>query len=159
MKKKISAAVLAIISLTTIALQAGVIPGVWAKVETIPEGYPVVVKLQGGEKLRGNFLFCSLDGITVRDETDAERTIPRSQVVKITSKKRTENDSLAQGAIIGAVAGGLVSIPLAMIASSEDGAGAAAVTVLFCTGIGAGIGVATDAVVKGPEVFYQAPKD
>jgi hypothetical protein len=158
MNTRTAPAVLILIMFATISVQAGVIPGVWAKVEVIPEGYPVVIKLQGGEKLRGSFGSCGPDEITVRDETDTERTIPRSHIVTITSKHKTTNDSLAQGAIIGAAVGALASIPLAIYASSEGSAGGVPFAVLFCTGIGAGVGVATDAVIKGPEVFYQAPK-
>lgn len=158
MKMKVSTAVLSSLILLTVSLQAGVVPGVWAKVEVIPEGYPVVVQLQGGEKIRGSFGSCGTDEITVVDETDTERTIPKSHVVKIRSRDKTENDSLAQGAIIGAAVGALASIPLAMYGYSETGGAGAAYAVLFCTGIGAGVGVATDAVVKGPEVFYKAPK-
>jgi hypothetical protein len=156
-KINIAPVVLALIALMPPPLEAGVIPGVWAKVEAIPEGYPVAVELQGKEKLRGSFGLCGPDEITVRDETDEEQTIPKSHVVKITSQEKTENDSLAQGAIIGAGVGGLVSIPLAIVGNSESGA-LAAWAVLLCTGIGAGVGVATDAAIKGPEVFYQAPK-
>lgn len=134
------------------------IPGVWAKVEGIPEGYPIVVELAGGEKIRGSFGQAGPDEITVFDETDRERTIPKSHVVKIRSRHKTENDSLAQGAIIGAAVGALSSIPLAMFGYSESGGVGAASAVLFCTGIGAGVGVATDAVIKGPEEFYRAPE-
>lgn len=150
------AAVLVFVALMPPPLEAGVIPGVWTKAELIPEGYPIVVRLRSGEKVRGSFRRVSTDEITLQDETDTERTIPKSHVVKITSAHKTENDSLAQGAIIGAVVGALASIPLALYASSESGPGGAASAVLFCTGIGAGVGVATDAVIKGPELFYQA---
>jgi hypothetical protein len=156
MKINVTTAALGLIALMPPLLEAGVIPGVWAKVELIPEGYPIVVKLQCGEKVRGSFGRVSADEIMIHDETDTERTIPKSHVVKITSKHKTKNDSLAQGAIIGAAVGALASIPLAMYGYSESGGGGAASAVLFCAGIGAGVGVATDAVIKGPEVFYQA---
>ena len=159
MKSKFSIAVLPLLIILLPQLEAGVIPGVWAKVENIPEGYPVVVSLQGGERLNGYFGFCGPDEITVRDEMEVERTIPKSHVVKITSQKRTENDSLAEGALIGALVGALASIPAAIALSSEDGPGGAASAVLLCAGMGAGVGVATDAVIKGPELFYQAPKE
>lgn len=158
MKIKVTTVALALIALIP-PLQAGVIPGVWTKAELIPEGYPVVVQLQCGEKVRGAFGRVSPDQIVLHDETDRERTIPKSHVLKITSKHKTTNDSLAQGAIIGAAVGTLAAIPLAIYASSEGGAGGVPFSLLLGAGIGAGVGVATDAVIKGPEVFYQAPKE
>jgi hypothetical protein len=131
MKISAATAILALTALMAPQLEAGVIPVVWSKAELIPKGYANVVKLQCGEKVRGSFGRVGSDEIMIHDETDTERTIPKSHVVKITSTHKTENDSLAQGPSLELRSEPLPPFPWHFIRPRK----------------------------VGPELFYQAPKE
>jgi hypothetical protein len=140
-------------------LWAGVIPGKWEKVDTMPEGAQIRVETFSEEKFNAQLVATDPESILIRDETGEERRLPKSLIKKVTSTKRVESDSLAEGAVAGAVVGGLGSIIPAVMVSSETGSrSVTAGLVMLCTGIGAGIGIAVDAAVKSREVYYQAPK-
>ena len=76
---------------------AGVIPGKWEKVDAMPEGAQVRVETFSKEKFNAQLVSTDPESILIRDETGEERRLPKILVKKITSTKRTESDSLAEG--------------------------------------------------------------
>lgn len=111
-----------------------------------------------GREVEGRIGILSRDAL-VLSTAAGMRELDEADVAKIRQRR---GDSLKNGAIIGAVAGtsyGLAGLTLsAMMSDGGDVNKVGAATgVLFCTGIGAAIGVAIDALITRRQVIYQKP--
>lgn len=88
-----------------------------------------------------------------------ELDLPKADVKKIESRDRTNNDSLINGPMWGAILGGGLSA-LGMAVSHDDLPSDEIVGVIaLSAGLGAGIGFVGDALIKTPDFFYEAPKN
>jgi hypothetical protein len=158
MKATRAITILALLVLATASLQAGVIPGRWEKVEALHAGYPIVVTLESGERLRAVFDGLSEKGLLLTKGDKQGLDVPKAHVVKIEGQEKIENNGLGNGAIIGAVVGGGFGLGAALACACEDEAGFVAVATALYGAIGTGVGVGVDALFKSREVLYKAPK-
>jgi hypothetical protein len=134
-----------------------VIPGRWEKVQSLKQGYAVTVKLDSGERIKALYRGLTEDGLLLQKNNGDDLEIPKSAVLEVTSQHRVGNDGLGNGAIIGAAIGGGFALTVGLLYADGDDAGyVAAVTALYAA-IGMGAGVGVDAIVKGHEVFFEAP--
>jgi hypothetical protein len=162
--RKIVSAIAAVLLAIT-AAQAGVIPDRWEKLEALPSGTAVIVKLRGGERLESAFNTIGPEEISFIEPNGKERRLPRSAVLRIETAA-VVRDRLCNGTLIGAligVAGGITSIVLYANAKTngpvywdEDGGAYLFGAALVGGGIGAATGAIVDAAVKHHEMLYQA---
>jgi hypothetical protein len=138
-------------------LSAGVVPGRWEKVEALMEGQAVTVKLESGEEIKAMYKDLTEVSILLDRGGEEELEIPKSAIVTVISQKRICDDSLGNGAIIGAaVGGGFALIAGFSLAGGDDTGYVAAIAALYAA-MGMGVGAGVDSIVKGHEVYYQAP--
>jgi hypothetical protein len=155
---RFAAVSLTLVSVLTFEIQAGVIPGRWEKVETIPRGLPIVVILTGGDRMEGTFQRADHRSVQIETSRGVALSFPKDGISLIRSQDKFDNDGLANGVIIGAVAGAGASIPLFLIAVDDNATGAGLIEMAFVTGTGMAIGMGIDALIKAPAVFYRAPE-
>lgn len=87
-------------------------PGNWAKVESLPEGEEISVKLLFGDRMKGKYL--GFDSEDIRLSIDgAERSCPKNDIAEV--RLLNVNDSVMEGTLIGLAAG---AIPVGIIAGS-----------------------------------------
>jgi len=149
----------AMVALTAVSLNAGVIPGRWEKVQALQEGYAVVVKLESGEGIKASYAGFTEEGLLLKRDSGEELEIPKAAVVTVTSQQRISNDGLGNGAIIGAAVGGGFALSAGLLLAGGDEPGVVAAFTALYAAIGLGVGVGVDAVIKGHEVFYAARRD
>ena len=145
---------LVMVGLMAMPLRAGVIPGRWEKVSTLPVASPITVELKDGDRIKGHY-----EGLSVTDVmlvTHFSRAvIPKEDIEAITTQPE---DSLSNGTLIGAgVGAGLMGVWAAAASSDLSALGA---VWMLTTGlaIGAGLGAVGDAIEKPkPIVLYEAP--
>ena len=135
---------------------AGVIPGRWEKVETIPNGLPIIVVLKAGDRVQGTFLQADDRSVQLENSRGIVVTLPKDAISRIRSREKFENDGLANGTIIGAIAGVGVSIVPLLIAVDDHATGAGLISMGFVTGTGVALGMGIDALIKAPAVFFEA---
>ena len=146
-------------------VQAAVIPGRWEKVEALNEGTKLVVILDSKERLEGRLLSAESSDLVLDPDEGERLTLPKSQILKVTSQDRTENDSVSNGLLWGTVVGAAVGVPwliwgLSYQGGESDDARATGTGIcLMSVGVGAGVGLAADAVRKSHEVYYVAAGD
>ena len=145
--------------LSTTSLSAAIVPGRWEKVAALEEGYPIIVTMKSGERIKAAFNGLGEEGVLLIKENGEELDLPKAHVVKIESQE-TRKDSLKNGAMWGAIAGGaLGAIAAARPTGNPDvdhwvyDLGAVAVLV----GLGVGTGMLIDAGIKSRELFYSDP--
>lgn len=101
-------------------------------------------------ELTGSMLVLRVDGLPLELRREDIRTI-----------RQRRTDSLANGALIGLVAGGLAGAAFgAAVAEDEDADATAGIVLLaagFYGGLGAGIGVGIDALIRRQHVIYERP--
>ena len=145
-----------LVATATALPRAGVVPGRWEKVEALEEGYAITVKLDSGERFKASYVSFTDEAILLKRDSGEELEVPKAAVGKITSQSRDSNDGLRNGAIIGAVAGGVLALGAGLeLADGDDYGVVLAITALYAA-IGMGVGVGIDAIVQGHEVLYQA---
>lgn len=111
-----------------------------------------------GREVEGRIGILSRDAL-ILSTAAGMRELGEADVAKIRQRR---DDSLKNGAIIGAVAGtsyGLAGLALATMTSDGGDVNKVGATtaVLLCTGIGAAIGVGIDALITRRQVIYQKP--
>ena len=128
-------------------------PGRWNKVQAEKPGTGLIVTLHGGERIECFLKSLTEQTIIVITTETKEREIPKVAVEKIvTAEKRS--GPLWNGAVIGAaIPAVIIGIPIAAYDGDKNGAAALLVTAI---GIGAGVGVAIDAVHRGHITLYKA---
>jgi hypothetical protein len=151
--------ILAIGFLAMNSLQAVVVPGRWEKVEDLEKGTRIMVELTSGDRLEGAFERVTPQELTITDPDGSDRKLPRTAVAKIETAEKVK-DGLTNGMLIGMGVGAGFGVAAAVIAtggvSEECTACGWAIFAGFAGGWG--IGTAIDAMHRGPEVLYQAPK-
>lgn len=152
--------IIALVLMVTSSVQAMVIPGRWEKVAAEKPGSEIVLTLMTGERIECSFVRLSTDSLVVSTSDGVEREYSKATVELITSMEK-QQDSLVNGAAIGALIGGLPSALLvaAAVAKSDHFSGGNIIlSIPIAAGLGAGIGLAVDASIKDYEILYKAPK-
>jgi hypothetical protein len=165
MRAKKSLCSCAALFLTVALLHAQVIPGRWEKVDALAAGIHIVVKMNTGDRVEGNFRSTDFDSVLLTALDGREIRLPKSGVRSIETTVKVR-DSLRNGAWIGAGVGSLggmlatVTYAKSVTASGsiwgEDTAGYLIGSALVGAGVGALAGVAVDASIKSNEVIYRA---
>lgn len=139
--------------------KAAVIPGRWEKVAAEKPGSNFIVTMMTGELFECTFTSLSTDTLTVSTPDGIEREYRKADVARIVTADQRMG-SLANGVGIGALAGGIPSGILAILAVADcrDCGAEAAAFVALWTGIGAAIGLAIDAGTKETINLYEAPQ-
>ena len=131
--------VLAIVLMVTTSVQAMVVPGRWEKVEALKQGSIIVVTLDTGDILQGEFATLEEESIRMTVD-DQEREYPKSAVSKINQIEMGWSRKKKAG--IGAAIGSAIGFGLgAAIGGGKYGEGKYAIAGgLFLGVIGGGIG-------------------
>ena len=145
--------IIALVVLVTTSLHAGVIPGRWEKVDALQPRSQIVLSLKTGEHIEGAFVRTGADELTVIDQNGSERKFPKSEVLKIVSRKKRD-----QGTLVGLAAGFGVGAVLGFLfgRAFDNTAGGVVLVGGIGAGIGALIGYGAGKLRKGTEVLYQA---
>jgi len=152
--------------LATATLRAQVPAGRWEKVESLQPGTRILVKLQPGDHLEGEFRGSSPVGIILSESSGQERTIPKSMIQKVETAARN-SDRLRNGTLIGLAAGAALGIAsMAVFADvktsgpvywgDDEGYSWLILAGLVGGGLGAAAGAGIDAANRGREILYQA---
>jgi hypothetical protein len=119
---------------------------------------PVRMRLLSGERLSGVVHQVFADAVDVSTPV-GPRTIPRAAIVDV---RQRQDDSVANGAVIGATigAGLLLGIIAALspVLDCDGCAGQVAGATALYAGAGAGLGALVDAAIRRDEVVYAAPR-
>jgi len=153
-----SIAISILVVATASSLSAGVVPGRWEKVETLEDGYPIIVTLKGWERLKGTFHGLSDEALLLVKDSGKELGLPKADVLKVESQDKPNSDSLMNGPMWGAILGGGLSALGVAVSRDDVPANEAAFVIVLSASLGAGIGFLGDALIKTPDVFYEAPK-
>ena len=144
--------------LSSVVLTAEVIPGRWEKVEALQSGSRIIIHLQSGDRVEGEFKNLGLKELTVVDVNGSEVSLPKSGIGRVTSLEEYE-DAPLNGTLIGlgvGIGGGAVL----GWGLSERLDITTAVTVPIFGAIGAGVGAlvgyAADKSYKGKRLLYKA---
>jgi hypothetical protein len=157
MNSKTAVVVLPIIMMVA-HLQAAVIPGRWEKVGALERGYPIIVTLKNWERIRGTFHSLHKENLVIKKENEQDLPLPKADVIKVESQESTKNDSLINGPMWGAILGAGFSALGIALSSDDVPSDEAAGVIALSTGLGAGIGFVGDALIRAPDVFYEAAK-
>jgi len=97
MKLRILSYLSFLIILISSSIQASVVPGRWEKLESLPPGRELEVRLNSKERLEGQLLEVEVEELVLNREEDGELRLPKSQIVKVTSRDRIARDSAKDG--------------------------------------------------------------
>lgn len=158
MNAKTSTTVFGVFMMAFTSLQAAVIPGRWEKVAALEQGYPIIVTLKGWERIKGTFDGLDMESLLIKKENEQKLALPRAAVIKVESQERTKHDSLVNGPMWGAILGGGLSALGVALSDDNLPSDEIAGVIALSAGLGAGIGFAGDALIKTPEIFYEAPR-
>ena len=159
MNTRTASGILILLTMATSSLQAAVIPGRWEKVDSLIEGTGIIVKMDGGDRIEGEFFSSDAQSITIQTFEQVERDLPKAGVKKIQTIEKTGHNKIWDGALIGAGIGA-GAMAITFTASGRRNwkyKEAAAAGLLLSAGIGAGIGLGIDAAVGARETLYLAP--
>ena len=149
-------AFLILVCLIALPLQAGVIPGRWEKVSTLPVASPITVELKNGDLVKGDYEALSASQLELVTDS-ANAAIPKENVKTVTTQPK---DDLLNGAFIGAGVGAGLMGALSMKPEFDFNARGHLYFTAIGAAIGLGIGALTDAVQKPVGVvLYKAPEN
>ena len=150
-KSRTAVIVLILVGLLSVPAQAGVIPGRWEKVQTLPLGPQITVEVKNGDRTEGQLEGLSPSELSLRTGS-AQAGIPRADIDRITTR---EADRLSNGGAMGAVVGVVLiwGLAFARLVSFSGGLSGTALIAVS----GAGIGARVDALKKTEVVLYQTP--
>jgi hypothetical protein len=134
-----------------------VIPGSWERVDRLPAGTRVAVTLKTGARIEGRFKARRPDAVVLTDADGNERSVPTSDVFRVTAPAR---DSLTSGALIGAGIGLGTAIAVLAIAGSGEGyllPSAKWGAPLLLSSVGSLAGMVVDRMHTREELIYTAP--
>jgi len=129
-------------------------PGNWGLVGSLEKGTSISVRMTSGDRIDGKFI--ALDPDSVRLTMDRqERVYPRSGIAQVWQLRVA--DPKLNGTLIGMGAGAAAGIIGAVSSNApfggEDAWGAG--FVMAGIGIGAALGLMTDAMIKGDKLIYR----
>ena len=134
------------------AVNAGVVPGRWDKLETIQPGTELRLETKSAGLLIGFYEGVLPDA--VRFTVDGRsQVLPKTDILKI---YRTKKDSNLNGTLIGLLAGLGVGFSMSYKNDAEATAILHLITVPVGLGAGATVGYLVDRSVHGKEVIYSA---
>jgi len=112
------------------------------------------------DRIEGSFIKLSADSLTILTADGVEREYSKTNIERITSANRRQ-DSLVNGAAIGTAIGGIsAALVVAAVMGQADGMNANIfLGIPVAAGVGAGIGLAGDAIKKDHEILYEAPQN
>lgn len=129
-------------------------PGNWGLVDALQTGTSISVRMISGDRMDGKFLALDTDSVRLLMDKK-ERIYPRNSVAEVW-RLRVPDPKL-NGALIGMGAGALAGIIGAVATDAsfggEDAWGAG--FVMAGIGIGAALGLTTDAMIKGDKLIYR----
>lgn len=115
-------------------------------------GEKVTVTDTRGHEVRGRIETLTSSALVI--EYQSERL--EWTEAEITSVRQVRNDSLANGALIGLAAGAGFGLVGSLVSdASEDDSGWVALATAFYGGLGAGIGVGVDAMIRKESVIFR----
>jgi hypothetical protein len=120
----------------------------------IAPGSTIQVVEASGATVKATFLGARGDSLDLLVR-GARQSVARDDVVRIRQRR---DDSLANGARNGLIAGAALGLLGGMAIANEGGSAAVYIPVVTAVygGIGAGIGVGIDALIKGERTVYEA---
>ena len=145
---------LTVVLLSSVRLEAQVVPDRWEKLDATVPGTEIIVRLQTGLSIEGTFQGSTPDDVTVITDAEIEMNVAKLDVVEVTSA--SYEDSNAGGTLIGLGTGlafGVAvghSFDCSTRARCESGYGG------VFGGIGALIGYLVDDRIKGSEILYRS---
>ena len=127
--------------------------GNWAAVQSLEHGTSVSVRMTSGDRMDGKFFGLDPEGIRITIDKH-ERIFPRTGVAEIWQLRYPDRklDGALIGMGVGAIAGIIAASTLEARWRGDDALGPS--FVLAGIGIGAGLGVAGDAAIKGNKLLY-----
>lgn len=135
---------------------AGVVPGKWDKLIARSPGTEIIVTLTSGEQVEGTYQELGGESLLMT-VAGAPRNIPKSGIAKITTAG--QQDSIWNGALIGAAAGGIAAaVAVGTYSKNEGGNNNLWIAVPLCAGAGLAAGIGVDSAFQGRETLYEAPR-
>ena len=92
------------LALTTLPMQASIIPSRWEKVDALKPGSKIVVQLKSQDRIDGTLMETNQEALTLTSEDGSPREIPKLAVQTVT-QERPSNRSTWIGTGIGGAAG------------------------------------------------------
>ncbi len=136
---------------------AAVVPGRWEKVASLERGSQISVLLKSGIRLEAAFEGLENAALLLKVPGEGEKQIPKTEIGRITSRKK---DSNWDGAAIGAGAGLAGGLILSAVQYSGDHEARAIVNLVYAPiGAVSGLiaGYAVDRLHQKEELLYTAP--
>jgi hypothetical protein len=136
----------------------------WSVVDRQPPTTELIVRLTGGEEIRGTLARVTTEDLTLTT-SEGERGVPKSAVQEVTTAARGR-DSVRNGMAAGAALGAVVGAVAVAIAYRACGEGCEApsmggpLAIGLAVGIGGGLGVGAlvDRAQTAPLVLYRAAR-
>lgn len=138
-------------------LNAAVVPGWWEKVDALPPGTQLKVRLKLDDRVEGAFESSDTTALTLVGRDGRRMQLRKGDVRKVETAEKVQDpvlDGAVKGTAIGALAGGVYF----GLHGLEGGPG----LVMFgglvgaLMGGGAAIGLAVDYYTEAPEVLYRS---
>ncbi len=132
------------------ALDAGVVPGRWEKLEAQPPGTAIRLTLRSGDERVAVFQDATPEALRVHAPGGVEMLIPKAAIAKVETRFKVEDttgDGIAIGAAVGSILGATGSG-----AGDLNRSGAIALIGIM----GAGVGYLIDKAREKPETLYVA---
>lgn len=133
----------------------GVVPNRWDKIDVLPEGTEIIIKMEGGERLECEYLYSDAERLVIRDFDEIERELPKSGIKKIQTLDKTGKNQVWDGALIGGAIGAAAMGITAAAIETDDKSGAG-LAVLWGAGIGAAIGFGVDGAIGARETLFES---
>jgi hypothetical protein len=135
---------------------AGVIPGRWEKVDSLKNGYDIIVVLKSGDRIFADFRGSDAESLLIKPSGESERRILKADVRQIESDG-IKQDGALNGAVLGAAAGAGLGALLGAVAGEDEYRDAKAwAGLVFGAAIGFGVGYGVDSSSGKPVLLYQA---
>jgi len=109
-KSQLSMTAILVILGTTFSF-ADVIPGRWDKVASLIPGTRIVVQMESGDSIQGEFVFTTAESLAIDIETNNRTTVPKKAVSRVLEEKKGHRRTLL-GTVIGGTAGALTGVAI-----------------------------------------------
>ncbi|MGI8783143.1 MAG: hypothetical protein ACR2L2_05785 [Acidobacteriota bacterium] len=148
--------------LSSVLVQADVVPGRWNKIESLDVGTTILVRLKSSDRIEGRFLKLEPLNIQIEAAGSNARSYRRDDVERIEAGK-LKSGSGKKGALIGLAAGGGAGAVFGGLLGDAFGGRAGDIAqgaaILGAVGgaIGAAIGYGVAKIPLDSELLYRAP--